>query len=182
MSKDLPPSRTAEQFVARLPDGMRDRIKSMADEHGRSMNSQIVHMLQSYFDRMQEQTSLLQEMTEKTERSNISIGMKDPVDRAAVLKVLLLEELMLLRRRVHELGGPDAVIELDNSEIARRVEGSAFKGTNEEQKSYFSNIVERTPLTAILTTSELDHIAERLATLQQAHQKMAESSRTKKAS
>ena len=153
----------------------------MADEHGRSMNSQIVFMLQGYFDHMDDQADQLQGALKNAERSNVSIGMTDPIDRAAVLKVLLLEELMLLRQRISNLGGPEAVVKLDKADIVKRAEGPLIKGSSEEQKSYFSNIVEQTPLTAILTTSELDHIAERLATLQRAHQKMAESSRTKKA-
>lgn len=46
MSKDLPPSRTAAQFVVRLPDGMRDQIGELAKKNGRSMNAEIVHRLQ----------------------------------------------------------------------------------------------------------------------------------------
>ena len=38
--------------MLRLPDGMRDRIKAAADEQSRSMNAQIVHMLQYYLDRI----------------------------------------------------------------------------------------------------------------------------------
>jgi len=50
MSKDLPPSRSAEQFVVRLPDGMRDRISDAAKAAGRSMNAEIVARLQSSFE------------------------------------------------------------------------------------------------------------------------------------
>ena len=50
MSKnDLPPSRTAEQFVVRLPDGMRERIAEAAKASGRSMNAEIVLRLQDSF-------------------------------------------------------------------------------------------------------------------------------------
>lgn len=47
--EDLPPSRTAEQFVVRFPDGMRDRIAEAAKVAGRSMNAEIVARLQSTF-------------------------------------------------------------------------------------------------------------------------------------
>lgn len=47
MSKDLPPSRTAEQFVVRFPDGMRDKIADAAKANSRSMNAEIVARLQS---------------------------------------------------------------------------------------------------------------------------------------
>lgn len=52
MSEQKPayPSRTADQFVIRLPDGMRDRLKEAAHANGRSMNSEIVSRLQSTLD------------------------------------------------------------------------------------------------------------------------------------
>lgn len=50
MSKeDLPPSRTAEQFVVRFPDGMRYRIAEAAKASGRSMNAEIIARIQSTF-------------------------------------------------------------------------------------------------------------------------------------
>nr|WP_279610568.1 Arc family DNA-binding protein [Burkholderia gladioli] len=44
-----PPSRTADQFVVRLPDGMRDRIADMAKRSNRSMNAEIVARLDASF-------------------------------------------------------------------------------------------------------------------------------------
>lgn len=38
-----------DKFVLRLPDGMRDRIKSAAAKSGRSMNAEIVSALEGYF-------------------------------------------------------------------------------------------------------------------------------------
>ncbi len=51
-------SRDQSKFIVRMPDGMRDRIKAHAEEHNRSMNSQIVYMLekalfQADYDRVQ---------------------------------------------------------------------------------------------------------------------------------
>lgn len=43
------PSRTQDQFIVRLPEGMRDRIKTAADKNGRSMNAEIVHVLEHAF-------------------------------------------------------------------------------------------------------------------------------------
>ncbi len=42
----LPPSRTADQFVVRLPAGMRDTISEAAKASNRSMNAEIVARLQ----------------------------------------------------------------------------------------------------------------------------------------
>lgn len=54
MSKTLPPSRTAPQFVIRFPDDdMRDRIAEAAKANGRSMNAEIVARLQSTFQEHQ---------------------------------------------------------------------------------------------------------------------------------
>jgi hypothetical protein len=41
-------SRTADKFVVRLPDGMRDEIAKIADKKIRSMNSEIVSRLEHY--------------------------------------------------------------------------------------------------------------------------------------
>lgn len=43
------PSRGSDQFMLRLPQGMRDRLKDAADENGRSMNSEIVSRLERTF-------------------------------------------------------------------------------------------------------------------------------------
>lgn len=39
-------SRTAEKFVVRLPEGMRERIAGVARNHHRSMNSEIIARLE----------------------------------------------------------------------------------------------------------------------------------------
>lgn len=44
------PSRGSEQFVLRMPDGMRDRLKAEAEKNGRSMNSEIVQRIGLTFD------------------------------------------------------------------------------------------------------------------------------------
>ncbi|CAJ0737809.1 DNA-binding protein [Ralstonia mannitolilytica] len=45
-----PPSRTADQFVVRFPDGMRDRIAVAAKASGRSMNAEIIQRLDDSFE------------------------------------------------------------------------------------------------------------------------------------
>ena len=40
--------RGADQFMLRLPDGMRDKIKASADQNNRSMNAEIVVALTMY--------------------------------------------------------------------------------------------------------------------------------------
>lgn len=43
-------SRTADKFVVRLPDGMRERIAEVARNHHRSMNSEIIARLEKSMD------------------------------------------------------------------------------------------------------------------------------------
>ncbi|MER8514806.1 Arc family DNA-binding protein [Mesorhizobium sp. M1060] len=43
------PGRGAEQFVVRLPEGMRDRIRDAADRNNRSMNAEVVATLEEKY-------------------------------------------------------------------------------------------------------------------------------------
>lgn len=42
-------SQTLDKFILRLPDGLRDRIKLAADRSGRSMNAEIVAVLEAEY-------------------------------------------------------------------------------------------------------------------------------------
>ncbi|OWJ72512.1 hypothetical protein CDV50_04890 [Haematobacter massiliensis] len=44
-----PPSKQLDQFVVRLPDGMRERIKVAAETNNRSMNAEIVATLEEKY-------------------------------------------------------------------------------------------------------------------------------------
>lgn len=59
MEKKSPPSRTAEQFIVRFPDGMRDEIAAAAKRHGRSMNAEIVARLEKSFNPMADESDVL---------------------------------------------------------------------------------------------------------------------------
>lgn len=48
--KKSPPSRTADQFVVRFPDGMRPLIETRAKKNNRSMNAEIVGRLEDSFE------------------------------------------------------------------------------------------------------------------------------------
>lgn len=65
-------SRTAEKFVVRLPDGMRDQISDIAERNHRSMNSEIIARLeQSMLNgaQIQEQEQLIRQLSEMLELS-----------------------------------------------------------------------------------------------------------------
>jgi len=43
--------RDGDQYMMRLPEGMRDRIKARADSAGRSMAAEIICALEQYLDK-----------------------------------------------------------------------------------------------------------------------------------
>tara|TARA_R110000751_G_scaffold307812_1_gene431825 strand:+ start:15517 stop:15900 length:384 start_codon:yes stop_codon:yes gene_type:complete len=47
--RDPYPSEKQERFIVRLPDGMRDRIRAAAEANNRSMNAEIVSVLEERF-------------------------------------------------------------------------------------------------------------------------------------
>jgi hypothetical protein len=83
-----------DQFIVRLPDGMRDRIKSAADKNGRSMNAEIVATLEEAYP----QTSLVERLMAHQQALFRSWEEEaDPSKRAA-----LAEEILALKRRIDE--------------------------------------------------------------------------------
>jgi hypothetical protein len=44
-------SRRLDKFIVRLPEGMRDRLAAAAKANGRSMNAQIVTILEEWFNK-----------------------------------------------------------------------------------------------------------------------------------
>lgn len=161
-------SREDPQMKIRLPAGLKDRIDADSKEHGRSMNAEIIFILQSYYQRLDEDVSALSETLEKVEKANMSFGMNDPVERAAIFKSLLFEELMLLRRRVMKLGGPTAVLDAPKPDLVNRIEGGKIIGTSAEQRSLLDQILPNYPLSALLTDDELARLAERVIAFQNA--------------
>ncbi|WP_448512390.1 Arc family DNA-binding protein [Photorhabdus laumondii] len=63
------PSQMQDKFNLRFPDGMRDAIAERAKENGRSMNSEIIQMIQDCLDRKSPETqptvSLSNELMDK---------------------------------------------------------------------------------------------------------------------
>lgn len=41
-------NRDSDKFMLRLPDGLRDKVRSVADENGRSMNGEIVEAIKRH--------------------------------------------------------------------------------------------------------------------------------------
>lgn len=62
------PSRTADQFVVRFPDGMRDRLKEAAHVNGRSMNAEIIARLDASFEQGHDLGALQKKVTHLEQR------------------------------------------------------------------------------------------------------------------
>jgi len=78
-------SRTADKFVVRLPDGMRERIAEVARNHHRSMNSEIIARLEQ---------SLLQEGALD---DDLSMRLDSPCSGLLILDTHLGRECSLFR-------------------------------------------------------------------------------------
>ncbi len=49
MAKEPYPSETADRYIVRFPEGMRDRLKQAAADNNRSMNAEIIARLEQSF-------------------------------------------------------------------------------------------------------------------------------------
>lgn len=81
-----PTSRESDKFVLRLPDGMRDRIKAAAEANNRSMNAEIVSVLEREYPAPRQMSADLLGQLVALDRSQrdrvigILMGIADQVD------------------------------------------------------------------------------------------------------
>lgn len=71
-------SRTADKFVVRLPDGMRERIADVARNHHRSMNSEIIARLEQS---MLQEASLGDEVELRLDSPELSLHERELLQR-----------------------------------------------------------------------------------------------------
>lgn len=80
--RDSFPSERQERFIVRLPDGMRDRIRSAAEANGRSMNAEIVAtLLEKYPPEADPDLEALIEKAMKVAPGELERILKGIVDR-----------------------------------------------------------------------------------------------------
>ncbi|RNF67743.1 Arc family DNA-binding protein [Pseudomonas putida] len=65
-------SRSADKFVVRLPDGMRDLVAAAADADDRSMNSLIVTAIRNELDGRARANALLDALTRAADANGVS--------------------------------------------------------------------------------------------------------------
>ncbi|PHM46623.1 Arc family DNA-binding protein [Xenorhabdus miraniensis] len=94
------PSQEMDRFNVRMPAGMRDEITKIAEKNGRSMNTEIVMMLQEAIDSARNADSSHQNVTlvnGSDTASTISINIDKEKYNAAINKavtLLIAEELL----------------------------------------------------------------------------------------
>ena len=78
MKQAIYSSRTADKFVVRLPDGMRERIADVAHNHHRSMNSEIIARLEQS---MLQEGSLDEDLSMRLDRPELSLHERELLQR-----------------------------------------------------------------------------------------------------
>lgn len=78
MKPALYSSRTADKFVVRLPDGMRERIADVARNHHRSMNSEIIARLEQS---MLQEGTLGDELNMRLDSPELSLHERELLQR-----------------------------------------------------------------------------------------------------
>jgi len=78
MKQAIYSSRTADKFVVRLPDGMRERIADVARNHHRSMNSEIIARLEQS---MLQEGSLGDELNLRLDSPELSLHERELLQR-----------------------------------------------------------------------------------------------------
>jgi hypothetical protein len=149
-------ARSEPQLNFRCPPELRAQLEAAAASAQRSLTQEIVRRLNGTFTGA---------TGSEEDAEAVAIDLSDPSDRAAIMRVLLLSEVMLLRNRVQRLGGKSTVLTMSKREIADRVDDGQV-GTRNERATHFSTVLESWPLTALLTTGEIRKLADRVVAIQ----------------
>lgn len=86
------PSQQQDKFVLRMPDGMRDRIKLEAEKNNRSMNAEIIALLEREYP----ETSVMDRLL--SHQQNLFRAWEKETD--AKKKAALAEEIIAVKDRV----------------------------------------------------------------------------------
>ena len=82
------PSRRQDQFIVRLPDGMRERIRLAADRNNRSMNAEIVATLEEKYPEPTHWSSLAKAL-ETRDRTLAKMGPEEIAKLQAAIGELI---------------------------------------------------------------------------------------------
>ncbi len=105
MKQAIYSSRTADKFVVRLPDGMRERIADVARNHHRSMNSEIIARLEQS---MVQEGSLDDDLSMRLDRPELSLHERELLQRFRQLSRRQQNALVALIAHDAELSAEEA--------------------------------------------------------------------------
>ena len=74
--------RESDKFMLRLPEGMREQIKAIADRSGRSMNAEIVVALSDWLDRVNYHVHIDRDEEQEFDVTLRTVRTIEDVDRA----------------------------------------------------------------------------------------------------
>jgi len=128
------PSAKQDQFVLRLPDGMREQIKEKAEANSRSMNAEIVAAIEAALEQPDLSTTQLREMLDEEREAytrleklydsafDVALNYKDLLRSTKGRMLHFVTMLKSLTTMVIHTNGPPSDDLLD---VARRLESSA---------------------------------------------------------
>lgn len=105
MKQAIYSSRTADKFVVRLPDGMRERIADVARNHHRSMNSEIIARLEQS---LIQEGSLSDDLTMRLDSPELSLHERELLQRFRQLSGRQQTALVALIAHDAEMANEDA--------------------------------------------------------------------------
>lgn len=105
MKQAIYSSRTADKFVVRLPDGMRERIADVARNHHRSMNSEIIARLEQS---LIQEDSLGDELNLRLDSPELSLHERELLQRFRQLSRRQQNALVSLIARDAEMAAEEA--------------------------------------------------------------------------
>ncbi|MCQ4269801.1 MULTISPECIES: Arc family DNA-binding protein [Pseudomonas] len=105
MKQAIYSSRTADKFVVRLPDGMRERIADVARNHHRSMNSEIIARLEQS---LIQEGALSDDLTMRLDSPELSLHERELLQRFRQLSGRQQTALVALIAHDAEMANEDA--------------------------------------------------------------------------
>lgn len=117
-------SRESDKFMLRFPDGMRDKIARAADSSDRSMNSEIIHRLESSFSVIVDEVSLmtaLQVLNGYAAKFNCSVSLTVSSTDLQILDTAIKNGNLPADATLADLEDPtDAIVRLRTQQLAEK--------------------------------------------------------------
>jgi plasmid stability protein len=97
------PSEQADKFLLRFPNGLRDRIKTAADANGRSMNAEIINVLEQQYPPELSADELIADLE--------FFGEMYAARKSTISGAYLRDVILRLKEKLRSEGVPDAALD-----------------------------------------------------------------------